>query len=124
MDKRIAYLREMFLSNPARPWTVAEMARKVNVSVSHLNRLFKAEFDQSPTRYLQNLRLERAADLLHDSFMSVKEIRVCSGFSDKTVFSKNFKKKYGMPPQEYRKKRSSGEREIVKNFPRERFLRK
>lgn len=103
MDKRISYLREVFLNNLSYPWTVAEMASRVNVSVSHLNRLFKAEFDQSPMRHLQELRLEQAADLLKSSFLSVKEIRHCTGFTDKTVFIKNFKKKYGMLPLEYRK---------------------
>lgn len=79
------------------------MAEKVNVSVSHLNRLFRAEFNQSPMQYLQELRLERAADLLEGSFLTVKEIRACTGFSDKTVFIKNFRKKYEMPPLDYRK---------------------
>lgn len=103
MDKRIIYLKEIFLSDFSYPWSVSEMARKVKVSVSHLNRLFKTEFGLSPTRYLQEIRLERAADLLKSSFLSIKEIRYCTGFSDKSVFIKNFKKKYGMLPHEYRK---------------------
>lgn len=103
MDKRISYLKEIFLSDLSYPWTVAEMARRVNISVSHLNRLFKAEFDLSPTQYLQKLRLERAADLLESSSLGIKEIRYCTGFSDKSVFIKKFKKKYGMLPLDYRK---------------------
>lgn len=103
MDKRISYLKEIFLSDLSHSWSVAEMAKKVNVSVSHLNRLFKAGFNQSPTQYLQELRLERAADLLETSFLGIKEIRYCTGFSDKSVFIKNFKKKYGILPHDYRK---------------------
>ena len=103
MDKRIAYLIEIFLNDLSYRWSVAEMARKVNISVSHLNRLFKAEFNLSPTQFLQKLRLERSADLLKDSFLSVKEIRCCAGFTDKSVFIKTFKKKYGMPPLDYRR---------------------
>lgn len=102
MDKRIFHLKEYFLSDLSHPWKVAEMAEKVNVSVSHLNRLFKAEFNLSPTQYLQELRLERAADLLKSSFLSIKQIRYCTGFSDKGVFIKKFKKKYGMLPLDYR----------------------
>ena len=78
------------------------MAEKSKCLVSHLNRLFKAEFNLSPTQYLQDFRLERAADLLKSSFLSIKEIRYCSGFSDKSVFIKKFKKKFGMLPLEYR----------------------
>lgn len=102
MDKRISHLTEIFLADLARPWTVEEMARGVNVSVSHLNRLFKTEFGQSPMRYLQNLRLERAADLLRTSFLSVREIRACTGFTDKTVFTQSFRKRYGTTPANFR----------------------
>lgn len=117
MDKRISYLKEIFHGDLSYPWTVAEMAQKVNVSVSHLNRLFKAGFNQSPMQFLQNLRLERAADLLESSFLSVKEIRCCAGFSDKSVFIKSFKKKYGMPPLDYRKQSSKAVKpENGKNF--------
>lgn len=68
-------MKDLFLSDLSHHWKVAEMAEKVNVSVSHLNRLFKAEFNLSPMQYLQELRLERAADLLKSSFLSIKQIR-------------------------------------------------
>ena len=97
------HLKEIFLSDPAYPWTVQEMAKKINVSVSHLNRLFRTEFNQSPTQYLQELRLKQAAELLENSFLSIKEIRHATGFCSKNIFIKCFKKKYHLPPKEYRK---------------------
>lgn len=103
MDKRVHYLKEIFLKDLSYSWSVAEMAFKVNVSVSHLNRLFKLEFNLSPMQYLREVRLEHSAELLKDSFLSIKEIRYCTGFSDKGVFIKNFREKYGMLPLDYRK---------------------
>ena len=84
------------------------MADRVNVSVSHLNRLFRAEFGLSPKQYLQQMRLEFAAHLLQTSFLSIKEIRVRVGFTDKTIFVRNFRKLYGAAPRDFRKGRSSG----------------
>ena len=111
MDKRISHLREIFLNDLSYPWTVGEMAEKVNVSVSHLNRLFKTEYDLSPTQYLQELRLERVAYLLENSFLSIKEIRCCTGFSDKTIFIKIFKKKYGKTPIDFKRQIWSGSKD-------------
>ena len=78
------------------------MAQRVNLSVSHLCRLFKAETGLPPMLYLREMRLEKAAHLLGNSFLTVKEIRVQTGLRDKSLFVKDFKKKYGAPPTAFR----------------------
>lgn len=101
-DRRIGYLREVFTNDLAGRWSVAKMAQTVNLSVSHLNRLFKTELGVSPKQYLTELRLEKAAQLLKESFLSVKEIRVKVGITEKSRFTSAFKKKYGVIPLNYR----------------------
>lgn len=102
MDRRVLYLRNLFWRDPAYRWTAREMAERVNLSPSHLCRIFKAETGLPPTIYLREMRLEKAARLLENSFFSVKEIRARTGLTDKSLFVKDFKKKYDVPPTVYR----------------------
>ena len=102
-DRRISYLKKVFLSDLSFNWSLNEMTKRVNISISHLNRLFKAETGLSPLQFLREMRLDEAANLLKSSFLSVKEIRVSTGLRDKSTFIKDFKKKYGMTPSDYRK---------------------
>lgn len=80
------------------------MARRVNLSISHLTRLFKTETGLAPLGYLREMRLERAAELLESSFLTVKEIRAVCGLGDKSRFIKDFKKHFGTTPTGYRKR--------------------
>jgi AraC-like DNA-binding protein len=105
-DKRIAHLRKLLLADLARQWTADAMAREINVSVSHLGRLFRAETGLAPLQFLREARLALAADLLRNSFLSVKEIRCRAGLWDKSAFIRDFKKKFGVTPTEYRNQTS------------------
>jgi transcriptional regulator GlxA family with amidase domain len=103
-DRRVSHLKKAFQRDLSCSWSVGEMASRVNLSVAHLNRLFKAETGLSPTQFLRELRLQEAAALLKNSFLSVKEIRCKTGLRDKKLFANAFKKRYGMTPVEYRRK--------------------
>jgi transcriptional regulator GlxA family with amidase domain len=81
-----------------------EIARKVNLSPSHFSRLFKSEVRVTPVRYRNSLRLERACHMLETSFMSVKQVMAACGFNDRSYFSREFKKRFGVAPSTYRKK--------------------
>lgn len=113
-DKRVSHLTSLFFSDLSRPWTNEEMAQSVNLSVPHLNRLFKIQTGMPPARFLRELRLELAARLLRETFLSVKEIRFKTGFYDKSKFIKEFKKKYGAPPLDYRKQNRTGAENVQK----------
>jgi len=78
------------------------MARSVEISRSHIWRLFKAETDISPGQYLQLLRMQQAARLLATTQMSVKQIVGEVGYSDKALFARHFKKTHGITPSAYR----------------------
>ncbi len=62
------------------------MARLVNLSESHLQQLFKHIVGMSPIQYLQDLRLEKARELLEDSFLQIREIGFQVGMSDQSHF--------------------------------------
>lgn len=58
----------------------------------------------SPVEFIRDIRIKRAAQLLSDSQLLIKEIADMTGFSDMKYFTKSFKNKYGDTPTEYRQK--------------------
>ena len=80
-----------------------QVARKVNLSPSHLSRLFKKQVQASPVQYRNAFRMQRAKAMLEGSFLSVKQVMAACGFNDRSYFSREFKKRYGLAPSLYRK---------------------
>jgi len=103
MDKRIAFLKKQMLLNLRHSPTIEEMARSVNTCESHLQQLFKRELELPPIQYLRHLRLEKARELLENSFKNVREIKFEVGIKDSSHFTRDFKDKFGATPSEYRK---------------------
>jgi AraC-like DNA-binding protein len=79
-----------------------ELVRAVNLSPSHLRRLFKAEVGMSTSRYMKLLRMEQAKYLFETSFLSVKEVMRTVGINNRSHFVKDFKKLYGGTPTQLR----------------------
>ena len=103
MDGRIFHLKELLLKNLQHKWTVEEMSQIVELSVPHFQKLFRAEMGIAPLTYLRDLRLVKARELLEKKFYRVKQIRVEVGIRNDSHFTRDFKKKYGLTPTEYRK---------------------
>jgi transcriptional regulator GlxA family with amidase domain len=103
MDKRIAFLKKQMLANLQGSPSLQKMAYSVNLSEPHLQQLFKREVGMPPIHYLLHLRLEKARELLEESFLQIKQIGAEVGINDQSHFVRDFKKKYGLTPSEYRK---------------------
>jgi len=82
---------------------IRDLAAAVNLSSGRLAHLFKSEVGISPQRYLNNLRMEKAKELLEHGLLSVKEIAAEVGIPDVSRLCRSFKARYGMTPKEYRK---------------------
>lgn len=78
-------------------------AKMCGVSKSRFIHVFKSTTGLSPYSYLICLRLNRAAELLLSSALSVSEIAYEVGFDDPFNFSKIFKRHYGVSPEKFRK---------------------
>ncbi|WP_438350758.1 helix-turn-helix domain-containing protein [Paenibacillus sp. FA6] len=85
--------------------TLDEIAAKSDISVRHLNRIFRAYYLTTPIAYLQRLRLERACTLLNQTSLSITEISYECGFNDSNYFTRQFKKTYDMSPKSFRNKK-------------------
>ena len=77
---------------------------KLGYNVDYVRRCFKEEFGTTPLKYITDMRLRHAKKLIaHNSYVSIEQVADQCGFSDSFYFSTVFKKKYGIPPREYRK---------------------
>lgn len=64
----------------------------------------RAGVDQSPSLFIRNIRLQRAAQLLTENELSIAEIAERTGFSSSSYLSKCFQEMYGCRPSEYARK--------------------
>jgi transcriptional regulator GlxA family with amidase domain len=85
---------------------VCDLARQVQLSPSHLRRLFKRETGVRLGAWLTEQRLQRAAQLLRHSYLSVKEITHAVGYEHVSSFTRAFERRFGDSPRRYRKRAS------------------
>lgn len=81
---------------------VAALAAIACCSQAHFIRTFKATFGETPHRYLQRRRVERAMYLLRSTDRSVTEICMSVGFSSLGTFTRTFAGIVGEPPSKHR----------------------
>jgi AraC-like DNA-binding protein len=86
----------------ALPLEVPKLARIACVSEAHFIRTFKATFGETPHRYLQRRRVERAMYLLRTSDRSVTDVCMEVGCSSLGTFSRTFRDIVGETPSQFR----------------------
>jgi transcriptional regulator GlxA family with amidase domain len=74
----------------AQPLDIPHLARIAQVSEAHFNRTFRATFGETPHRYLQRRRVERAMFFLRSTDRSVTDVCFDVGFSSLGTFSRTF----------------------------------
>jgi len=82
--------------------TVTEIAKSLNFERSYFSTVFKNSVGISPQEYLNNYRLEKAAELLISDNCSITDIAFSTGYSGVINFSRMFKRRYGVSPTDYR----------------------
>lgn len=82
---------------------VSELAKECNISERYLRKLFTKNLDSTPQQYCNNVRINKAVELLADRNIPINEIAFRIGYSTPQYFSRMFKSKYGFSPQKYRK---------------------
>ncbi len=85
--------------------SVDEIAHSLGVGPDHLRHVFKSRWGISPVRWLGDVRIERAKDLLAHSAMPIKDIARSCAFRDEHYFTAAFRKATGQPPGRFRKVR-------------------
>ena len=96
------HLRDHLLTNREGYVSLAQLAAEHEMSVSHLQKLFKQVYGVPIYRYIKEYRLEQAAVELIRSRKPVTEIAQHAGYDNASKFSESFKKRYGKTPSRYR----------------------
>lgn len=86
----------------ADPLDVPALARIAHASEAHFIRTFRATFGETPHRYLQRRRVERAMFLLNQTDRQVTQICLDVGFTSLGSFSRTFRDIVGVSPVEFR----------------------
>lgn len=94
--------RDAIFESPVGTHTLSSLARTVNVSPRHLTRLFTTELGITPTRLIENHRLDFACSLLLNG-TSVSETAQRCGYSSTETLRRQFVARFGLSPSHYRK---------------------
>ena len=92
----------MIHEDPARPWTVADLAAEAGVSRASLARRFNDLVGEPPMSYLTAWRLTLAADMLRTNNVTIGTVARRVGYGSSFALSAAFKRERGVSPQEYR----------------------
>src|SRR5213080_859015 len=102
-NRRMLRARDAMDRDYAKPLDVPSLARIAYLSEAHFIRVFRATFGETPHRYLQRRRVERAMFLLRETDRSVTEICFDVGFTSLGTFSRTFREIVGQTPSDYRR---------------------
>lgn len=100
IQRAIRYMK----NNLAQKLTLEDIAGYVGYSPSHFGQVFLKKTGQTPLNYFNQLKIQKACQLLDFSDMKIKEIAHELGFYDQYHFSKVFLKQIGEPPSQYKKR--------------------
>ena len=101
-NRRMLRARDAMDRTYAQPLDVPTLAAIAHVSQAHFIRTFRATFGETPHRYLQRRRVERAMFLLRETESTVTEICFDVGFGSLGTFSRTFAGIVGESPTSYR----------------------
>ncbi|MEJ3748988.1 AraC family transcriptional regulator [Actinomycetes bacterium KLBMP 9797] len=102
VDAALDELTHAIRQDPSRRWTVAELAGRAGLSRAQFTRRFTAHTGLSPARFLIQARIDRAAQLLTETNMSVTQVASTLGYTDIAYFSRQFTRQTGHSPRHAR----------------------
>ena len=97
--------------NYALQITIDSVANHVNIHRSYLCRLFRSEINITPMEYLNDIRIQKAKQLLLTTAIPATDVGSAVGISTQSAFYRLFSEKYGITPGKYRRAALSGKGE-------------
>ncbi|WP_437684984.1 AraC family transcriptional regulator [Sorangium sp. So ce176] len=108
-DRRVARALQLIQEKLAARWTIEALARAAGLSRAAFARRFLAEVGVPPLRYVAELRMQRAAELLAEGDRSLASVAAEVGYDSEFAFSRAFKRHTGEAPGAFRRRsRSQG----------------
>lgn len=106
-DRHVGRALELIHAQPARPWSVPDLALAAGVSRSAFAERFRRLVGQSPMDYVKAWRLNLACALLTDSRRKLSDVAEAVGYESEAAFNKAFRRALGAPPGAWRASRAS-----------------
>jgi transcriptional regulator GlxA family with amidase domain len=101
-DEEVLQAQQYIQERLAVGFTLADLARHLELSPRTLNRRFHEATGLSPQQYLNSVRMGTARDLLRRSNLGISEIAWQVGLQDVSYFSRQFRRQHGLTPRAYR----------------------
>ncbi len=101
--KRIRQLGNKILKDPSRDYNLDDLSAECGLSQAKLQDGFKFLFTRTVTEYIRHVRLESARELMRTTDLNISQIVYSIGFTSRSYFSKIFKEKYGVTPNQFKK---------------------
>lgn len=111
-DMMVNYARQYIGENYRKPVVVEELARQAGISTNYFRTVFKERAGITIYEYTMQVRMEKARELLKDERQKVKDIGALVGYESSAHFGSVFRKKFGMTPNEYRRKILEGKNTV------------
>ena len=113
-NRRMLRARDAMDLHFAEPLDIPSLARIAHVSDAHFIRTFRATFGETPHRYLQRRRIERAMRMLRETDEDVTGISIEVGFRSLGTFSRTFREIVGLSPSEYREREQAAPKAAIR----------
>ncbi|MCG9792131.1 helix-turn-helix domain-containing protein [Flavobacterium algicola] len=98
ISKEVSPFKNVIESNVYSNLKLEEIAFLCNMSLSTFKRHFTVEYNEAPGKWLQDKRLQRAKDLLHEGLLKPSDVYLDAGYNNLSNFSIAFKNKFGISP--------------------------
>ncbi len=96
---RVAQAISLFRRNIEYPLQMHDVAGRIGVSVRQLERLFRSQFDATPTVVYRQIRLMQARELIQHTTMRLTDVALATGFQSYSHFSRCYLQQFGSRPR-------------------------
>jgi len=114
-DPEVSKALALMHRDPARPWTLADLAKGSGVSRSVLAERFRHYLNEPPMAYLTHWRLQLGAQMLASTSYSVAEVAAEVGYESEAAFNRAFKRQFEVPPAKFRSKSRPAEAKFLRS---------
>jgi AraC family transcriptional regulator, alkane utilization regulator len=101
-DPHVGRVLSLLHAEPARAWTVEELAQRAGISRAALAKRFVELVGETPMQYLAGWRMHLARRQLRESTLGLAEISARVGYESEAAFSRAFRRLVGVPPASWR----------------------
>lgn len=106
-DPFIGQALALLHKEPAYPWAIPELARRVGLSRTRFAERFRHFLGEPPMAYLARWRVKLGAEILQSTENSVAEVAATVGYGSEAAFNRAFKRELHCPPAQFRRQRNA-----------------